>query len=94
MQLDYTFLLQDIITQQRLGLEVKDLSLIIQTENNVFTFARLIYEDEQYVSIVVESPEGAEFCKILNKDKIECVEILYAQMLEKPNKNKDDGMYG
>lgn len=64
------------------------MSLIIQTENNVFTFARIIYEDERYVSIVVESPEGAEFGKILNKDKIECVEILYQQLLQVPNDPK------
>lgn len=87
-------MLQDIIHLQRLGLEVKDLSLIIHTDNTVFHFARIIYEDEQYLSIIVESPEGAEFCKILNKDKIECVEILYAQMLEKQTPNKEDGMYG
>lgn len=94
MQLDFTCLLQDLIIEQRLGLEVKDLSLIVQTENNIFTFARIIYEDDQYITIIVESPEGAEFGKILNKDKIECVEILYAQMLEKPTQNKEDGMYG
>ena len=76
-----------------MGLQVKDLSLIIQTENNVFSFARIIYEDEQYVSIIVESAEGAEFGKILNKDKIECIEILYAQMLEKPKIKKSD-IYG
>jgi len=56
--------------------------------------AYLLYEDEDYLVITVPNKDGAEFAKILPKSTILSVEIIYAQMLEKPTPFKEDGMYG
>ena len=56
--------------------------------------AYITYEDEEYLSIVVPNKDGAEYAKILNKSTILAVDVIYAQMLEKPRPFKEDGMYG
>ena len=56
--------------------------------------AQITYEDEDHITIIVPSPKGEEFAKILNKDTINTIEIIYAQMLEQPPQPKEDVMYG
>ena len=56
--------------------------------------AYITYEDEEYLSIVVPNKDGAEYAKILNKSTIIAIDVIYAQMLEKPTPFKEDGMYG
>ena len=56
--------------------------------------AYITYEDEEYLSIVVPNEEGAEYAKILNKNTIIAIDVVYAQMLETPRPFKEDGMYG
>ena len=68
--------------------------LIIHTDLATYTMAYITYEDEEYLSIIVPSEDNAEYAKILNKNTILSVDVIYAQMLEKPTPFKEDGMYG
>ena len=94
MKLNYTLLLTDISKKQGLGIPVTEMPLIIHTDLTTYTMAYITYEDEEYLSIVVPNKDGAEYAKILPKNTILSVEIIYAQMLEKPTPFKEDGMYG
>ena len=95
MRLNYTLLLTDISKKQGLGIAVTEMPVIIHTDLTTYTMAYITYEDEEYLSIVVPNKDGAEFAKILNKNTILSVEVIYAQMLEKPTTHsKEDGMYG
>ena len=68
--------------------------VIIHTDLMTYTMAYITYEDEDYLSIVVPNEEGAEFAKILNKDTIIAIDVIYQQMLEKPKTHKGDVSYG
>ena len=94
MRIDYQLLLTDISKKQGLGIPVHELPLIVNTDITTYTMAYLLYEDEDYLVITVPNKDGAEFAKILPKNTILSVEIIYAQMLEKPTPFKEDGMYG
>ena len=56
--------------------------------------AYITYEDEQYLSIVVPNEEGAEYAKILNKETIIAIDVIYQQMLTTPKTHKGDVSYG
>ena len=94
MRLNYTLLLTDISKKQVLGIPYNELPVIIHTDAATYTMAYITYEDEDYLSIVVPNEDGAEYAKILNKTTILSVEVIYAQMLEKPTPFKEDGMFG
>ena len=94
MRLNYTLLLTDISKKQGLGIPASEMPLIIHTDLTTYTMAYITYEDEEYLSIVVPNKDGAEYAKILNKNTILSVDVIYAQMLEKPTPIKEDGMYG
>jgi hypothetical protein len=94
MRIDYQLLLTDISKKQGLGIPAHELPLIVNTDITTYTMAYLLYEDEDYLVITVPNKDGAEFAKILPKNTILSVEIIYAQMLEKPTPFKEDGMYG
>lgn len=94
MRLNYTLLLEKISKEQAIGLHWNEISLIIHTDLFTYTMAQITYEDEDHITIIVPSPEGEEFAKILNKDTINTIEIIYAQMLETPQPFKEDIMYG
>ena len=94
MRIDYQLLLTDISKKQGLGIPAHELPLIVNTDITTYTMAYLLYEDEDYLVITVPNKDGAEFAKILPKSTILSVEIIYAQMLEKPTPFKEDGMYG
>ena len=68
--------------------------LIIHTDLATYTMAYLMYEDEDYLIIAVPDKEGAELAKILNKNTILGVEVIYQQMLQKPKNPKGDVTYG
>ena len=68
--------------------------LIIHTDLATYTMAYITYEDEEYLSIIVPNEEGAEYAKILNKNTILAINVIYAQMLKEPAPIKEDGMYG
>ena len=68
--------------------------LIIHTDLTTYSMAYLMYEDEDYLVIVVPNKDGEEYAKILNKGTILGVEVIYAQMLKKPRNSKGDAMYG
>ena len=59
-----------------------------------YTMAYITYEDEDYLNIVVPNNEGAEYAKILNKNTIITIDVMYQQMLETPKNSKGDVMYG
>ena len=94
MRLNYTLLLTDISKKQGLGIPYTELPVIIHTDIKTYTMAYITYEDEDYLTIVVPNEEGAEYAKILNKNTILGVEVIYQQMLETPRPFKEDGMYG
>ena len=94
MRIDFQLLLTDISKKQGLGIPAHELPLIVNTDITTYTMAYLLYEDEDYLVITVPNKDGAEFAKILPKNTILSVEIIYAQMLEKPIPIKEDGMYG
>ena len=94
MRIDYQLLLTDISKKQGLGIPAHELPLIVNTDITTYTMAYLLYEDEDYLVITVPNKDGAEFAKILPKSTILSVEVIYAQMLEKPTPFKEDGMYG
>ena len=94
MRLNYTLLLTDISKKQGLGIPYTELPVIIHTDIKTYTMAYITYEDEDYLTIVVPNEEGAEYAKILNKNTIIAIDVIYAQMLEKPTPFKEDGMYG
>ena len=68
--------------------------VIIHTDLTTYTMAYLLYEDEDYLVIVVPDKDGAELAKILSKDTIISVEVIYAQMLTPTRNPKGDIMYG
>lgn len=94
MRLSYTLLIEDISKKQGLGLHWNEMPVIIQTDTTTYYMAYITYEDEDYLSIVVPNETGAEYGKVLNKSTVLSVEVIYAQMLEKPTPIKEDGMYG
>ena len=94
MRIDYQLLLTDISKKQGLGIPATELPLIINTDLTTYTMAYLLYEDEDYLVITVPNKDGAEFAKILPKSTILSIEVVYAQMLEKPTPFKEDMMYG
>ena len=94
MRIDYHLLLTEISKSQGLGLAPKELPLIVHTDLTTYTMAYLMYEDEDYMIIVVPDKDGAELAKILTKTTILSVEVIYQQMLTKPKDSKGDVMYG
>jgi len=94
MRLNYTLLLKDISKKQGLGIPGNELPLIINTDLTIYTMCFITYEDDDHLVIVIPDEKGQEYAKILNKDTILSVEVLYAQMLQKPKSPKGDVMYG
>ena len=81
MRIDYQLLLTDISKKQSLGLMPLEMALIIHTDLLTYTYAYIMHEDEDYLTIVVPDEEGHEFCKILNKECIQCIEVIYEEMI-------------
>lgn len=93
MRLNYTVLLEKISKEQGLGIAWKEIPLIVNTGLTTYTMAYINYEDEEYIVIVIPDAEGAEFVKILNKNTVLSVEIVYQQMMETPKDSKGDVSY-
>lgn len=94
MRIDYHLLLIEISKDQKLGLTAKEMPLIIHTELATYTMAYLLYEDEDYLIIAVPDKDGAELAKIIPKNTILTVEVIYQQMLKPKKEPKGDVMYG
>ena len=94
MKLNYTLLLTDISKKQGLGIPVTEMPLIIHTDLTTYTMAYITYEDDEYLSIIVPSEDNAEYAKILNKNTVLAINVIYAQMLQEPPQPKEDVMYG
>ena len=88
MRLDYHLLLTEISKRQGLGISPNEMPVIVHTDTHTYTMAYLFYEDEDYLIISVPDEDGHEFTKILNKDTILTVEVIYQQMLT-PKKDKN-----
>ena len=67
--------------------------LIINTDIATYHYCFLTYEDDKYIVIAVIDKTGAEFAKIINKNTVLSVEVLYQQMLKTPEDNKEGDMY-
>ena len=95
MRIDYHLLLTEISKRQGLGTTPTEMPVIIHTDTHTFTYAHLFYEDEDHLIIIVPDEDGAEYAKILNKNTILTMEVIYAQMLTPKKKNpKGDVTYG
>jgi len=94
MRIDYQLLLTEISRKQGLGTTPLEMPLIIHTDLTTYTMAYIMYEDEEYLVIVVPNKEGEEYAKILTKATIISIEVIYAQMLQKPQDSKGDVLYG
>ena len=86
--------MERISNEQGLGLHAREMPLIIHTDLATYTMAYITYEDEEYLSIIVPSPEGAEYAKILNKATVLAINVIYQQMLQEPKTHKGDVSYG
>lgn len=94
MRLNYTMLLEKISKEQGLGLQWNQMPLIINTDMDTYSHAFITYEDDEYMTIIVTDDSGAEFAKIINKNTVLSVEIIYAQMLAHSKDSKGDVIYG
>ena len=72
-----------------------EMPVIIHTDTHTYTYAHLFYEDSDFLVIIVPDEDGAEFAKILKKNTIVSIEVIYAQMLTPKKVNpKGDVTYG
>lgn len=86
--------LDQISQEQGLGLKAEELTLIIRCEDVLYYPCLIVKESSDYVSIVQTNEYGEEYCKVLRKEYITQVVILYQQMLEeKPEPKKDNRMH-
>lgn len=69
-----------------------DTCVNIHTKNFDFTVCFIEYEDEESMSVLVTDEEGRERLKLLNKEFIEYIEVLYAGDLDfevkEPHENR------
>ena len=86
--------MERISKEQALGLHWNEIPLIIHTDLATYTMAYITYEDEEYLSIIVPNEDNAEYAKILNKNTILAINVIYAQMLQEPKTHKGDVSYG
>ena len=94
-RIDYQLLLTEISRKQGLGTTPLEMPLIIHTDLTTYTMAYIMYEDEDFLVIIVPDKDGAELAKILNKNTILSIEVIYAQMLKPQKQNpKGDAAYG
>lgn len=90
---DILTLLDEISEQQKLGMEAEQIPLIINIEGCLHYPCFIIHETDKYISIVQGSVKGEEFCKIIHKEYISSIAILYEQMLKAPKNSKGETMY-
>lgn len=93
MDVSYHLLLEDISKRQNLGLLPQEMPLIIHTQSFDYYMAFLCHEDENYVSFITVDEQGQEFAKIVKKQDIECIEVIYSQMLQNDKEEIGDVMY-
>lgn len=86
--------MERISKEQGLGLHAHEMPFIIHTDLATYTMAYITYEDEEYLSTIVPSEDNAEYAKILNKNTVLAINVIYAQMLQDPPQPKEDVMYG
>lgn len=88
-------LLSNLIKEQKLGMPVTETPMIIYLDGAIYPFTYLVDETEDYLSIMVVNEEGRQHAKVLNKQYIQSIEILYLDQVMKHEKRKDkEGMYG
>lgn len=86
MNLSYSLLLNNISKEQGLGLKWNEIPLIIETTIITFTLAYLTYEDDKNLIIITPGENGEEYAKIVNKDTILVISLVYQQMFETDEK--------
>lgn len=67
--------------EQELGIKPNEIPIIIKTTELDYVYCIILYEDDQYLGIVEVQGNGEEQVKILNKEFLISVEILYESML-------------
>ena len=80
---DYSTLLEEMSLEQGLGLVLEELPLIVYCTNVVYTLCYLVRETDKNLVIVCPDEAGHEFVKVVNKDFVESVEIVYQELLDK-----------
>ena len=80
---DYSTLLEEMSLEQGLGLVLEELPLIVYCTNVVYKLCFIVRETDKNLVIVCPDEKGHEFVKVVNKDYVESVEIIYQELLEK-----------
>ena len=75
-------LLEEMSLEQGLGFVIEELALVVYCTDVVYTGAYLVGETDRNLVLVVPDSVGREFVKVVNKDFVVSVEILYEEMLD------------
>lgn len=82
---DYSTLVEEMSLEQGLGLVLEQIPLIIFCQQVVYHYCFIIRETDKNLVVIVPDEDGHEHVKIINKECIETVEMLYEDMLLKAN---------
>ena len=85
---DYSTLLEEMSLEQGLGLVLEQLPLIVYCTNVVYQLCFIVRETDKNLVIVCPDEKGHEFVKVVNKDYVERVEIVYQELLDSLEKDK------
>ena len=87
---DYSTLVEEMSLDQGLGLVLEQIPLIIFCKQIVYHCCFIIRETDKNLVIIVPDEVGHEHVKIINKDYIESVELIYEDMLLKAEEKMKD----
>ena len=83
---DYSTLVEEMSLEQGLGLVLEQIPLIIFCQQVVYHCCFIIRETDKNLVVIVPDEVGHEHVKIINKEYIETVELIYEDMLIKADK--------
>ena len=85
-------LLEEMSLEQGLGLVIEELALNVYLDKIVYSLCYLIRETDRNLVLVVPDEEGHEQVKVVNKDYVEAIEIVYQDMLVRVDEQPNEGM--
>lgn len=83
---------EEMSLEQGLGLVIEELALNVYLDKIVYSLCYLIRETDRNLVLVVPDEEGHEHVKVVNKDYVEAIEIVYQDMLVRVDEQPNDGM--
>ena len=90
---DILTLLDEIIECQKLEIKAEQIPLILKIDGCIYYPCFIMHETDKYVTILHRTNKGEEFCKIMHKEYISDISIIYEQMMETPQNTKGEIMY-